>query len=1108
MYAMSRIGLGTSNPTYQLHASGTIAPSNTVYLSDGTSLLPTIAWSNDLDTGIYHLSNHSIGISTGGVNALTINNNKVGINTLNPEFALDVMDTVHVSSNILFGGKTFISSNILFPSSALAVNNPSGSLNGINYTFVSTNLAGNWDGGWWYDFDYNTNLTCDPYTAGIFNGATATSNVDGSNVIRGQMSGITGSSNFILKGYRFENSNASITNLPKKLYLLGSYDNTNWNTIDYYLVNSNVYSTPLGTNITGLDRQVENTSNYRYYRVVFNELLSGNGFTIQEFRWYISSINALYKNGIYYNTSNNMYGINTPLPKYTLDVNGDIASSNMYLSSTGTATTPGYSWTEDSNTGMYRVGEDSIGFSTDGVNRVTINSTGISGNGSGLTSLSADNISSGTLPVARGGTGTNTSTGGGAVVLANDSVLTGNTTAYNLQVDRTLQLISWNFNNDCKINFYSPNTGSNVNAEIWYEDYNNNVGSGFRFRSATRNAVGAPANIWFQHDGRIHCQYLTSYGNIIANGGNLESYSSNVSSVNPIFNAAKRTDGVVHNTITLGTTYGPNATANLRFADNRHLTSDKLSYSSNHLGIGFWNNDDILNVHASRRIGINTTRPTEFLDITGNLKASSNIYSMSCIGISTSNPTEALDIIGNTKISSNLYVINNIGIGLSNPSITLEVNGGVKVRSNVEILGDLTIRGTTTTVDSTTVNITDNIIRLNNGAVFNASLQSGIEINRGTGNSNYYLVYDEISDVLRAGFTGTLSAVATRDDSPPSFSIPYYNFATSNYTAINQFVYSNNNLGIGVTNPIYKLDTNGAIRSTLNNGAGMILESIGHIDISFSNNQSAMAQIGLAYGNTQYSSHASSNDLVIRNMKGKVILQNGSSTSALVINSNNFVGIGTNAPAVRLDVVGTTNSSTGYSSGSATLEANDAQNGNWKITGNAQGSYDGIRFTTADISILAGNAGIKRSGFYNNGVGWALYIDENRNMFCPGDITGFWSDKRLKSNLEEIKDHDHILSSLTGYRFNWNEKGQEILQRSEDDIEVGLIAQDVQSVLPQAVKVNKAGISVDSNEDEQNDYLTINYDKLVPILIEGYKDQKSRIAKLEEEITYLKEKIK
>ena len=58
----------------------------------------------------------------------------------------------------------------------------------------------------------------------------------------------------------------------------------------------------------------------------------------------------------------------------------------------------------------------------------------------------------------------------------------------------------------------------------------------------------------------------------------------------------------------------------------------------------------------------------------------------------------------------------NVGIGTSTPSVSLEVNGSAKVNSNLTVLGNLSVSGTTTTVDSTNVNIADAILRVNNGA--------------------------------------------------------------------------------------------------------------------------------------------------------------------------------------------------------------------------------------------------------------------------------------------------------------------------------------------------------------------------------------------------------
>eukprot|EP00798_Chlamydomonas_sp_ICE-L_P032836 gene32836-biopygen2892 len=85
-------------------------------------------------------------------------------------------------------------------------------------------------------------------------------------------------------------------------------------------------------------------------------------------------------------------------------VHGDVtfdAGVNLFVDGADTAASPGYSWNGDANTGIYKVANDSIGFSCGGVNRCTINSSGISGVGTNLTSLDAANVSSGTLNGAR-----------------------------------------------------------------------------------------------------------------------------------------------------------------------------------------------------------------------------------------------------------------------------------------------------------------------------------------------------------------------------------------------------------------------------------------------------------------------------------------------------------------------------------------------------------------------------------------------------------------------------------------------------------------------------------------------------------------------------------
>lgn len=94
-----------------------------------------------------------------------------------------------------------------------------------------------------------------------------------------------------------------------------------------------------------------------------------------------------------------------------------------------TAAQPSFTWTADLDTGIYHPAADVIGFTAGGAERGRINTTGFSGNGSQLTALNAANISTGTLAVARGGTGVTTSTGSGSNVLSTSPALTGTPTA-------------------------------------------------------------------------------------------------------------------------------------------------------------------------------------------------------------------------------------------------------------------------------------------------------------------------------------------------------------------------------------------------------------------------------------------------------------------------------------------------------------------------------------------------------------------------------------------------------------------------------------------------------------------------------------------------------
>ena len=74
-------------------------------------------------------------------------------------------------------------------------------------------------------------------------------------------------------------------------------------------------------------------------------------------------------------------------------------------------------------------------------------------------------------------------------------------------------------------------------------------------------------------------------------------------------------------------------------------------------------------------------------------------------------------------------------------------------------------------------------------------------------------------------------------------------------------------------------------------------------------------------------------------------------------------------------------------------------------------------------------------------------------LSCTGDITALTSDKRLKKNIEIIEDPLEKLKVLSGFTYDWHvDKCIEAGFVPKDERQIGVFAQDVQSVIPEAVK--------------------------------------------------------
>ncbi len=103
---------------------------------------------------------------------------------------------------------------------------------------------------------------------------------------------------------------------------------------------------------------------------------------------------------------------------------------------------------------------------------------------------------------------------------------------------------------------------------------------------------------------------------------------------------------------------------------------------------------------------------------------------------------------------------------------------------------------------------------------------------------------------------------------------------------------------------------------------------------------------------------------------------------------------------------------------------------------------------------------------------------------ATGDIVAFFSsDERLKENIQPIENALQKVNQISGNTYDWKEGFETI--HSHKGTDVGVIAQEIEEVLPQAVV------------DRETGYKAVNYEKIVPLLIEAIKQLSAKIDSLE-----------
>lgn len=107
-------------------------------------------------------------------------------------------------------------------------------------------------------------------------------------------------------------------------------------------------------------------------------------------------------------------------------------------------------------------------------------------------------------------------------------------------------------------------------------------------------------------------------------------------------------------------------------------------------------------------------------------------------------------------------------------------------------------------------------------------------------------------------------------------------------------------------------------------------------------------------------------------------------------------------------------------------------------------------------------------GFLTQVGGWGAYCDDSGNWTAVGNVTAY-SDERLKSDIVTIPDALAKVCELRGVNYTKDGKAS-----------TGVIAQEVQKVIPEVVQQNA-------------EYLSVAYGNLVGVLIEALKELKAEV---------------
>lgn len=470
--------------------------------------------------------------------------------------------------------------------------------------------------------------------------------------------------------------------------------------------------------------------------------------------------------------------------------------------------------------------------------------------------------------------------------------------------------------------------------------------------------------------------------------------------------------------------------------------------------------------------------------------------------------------------SNNIFAANLSGI-VSSSAITYD-GDNISVAGNTVVVGNLTVQGTTTSVDSTTVNIGDNQIVLNSDETGTPTQNGGLEIERGT-STNASIIWNETNDYWMSGLLGAeerivIGAGNTDITTLGTIATGVWQGTAITHDYIGLDAIDGTNIGDNAINSEHYVDASidlahlaadsvdgtkiadNSINSEHYVDASIDTEHIGDDQVTYDKIQNVSATNRILGRDS--SGAGAIEEITPANLRTMINVEDGATADQTSTEIRAMFSGGDNV-TITNGVIAATDTNTQNDAAAIRTLIGSGNNGHVPTIGSAgeflkhDGTFGTPSYTTNTDTQLS-TADVR--GKFSEGTGVTISSGEISigqavgtsddvtfgTVSATGDITAYASsDERLKDNIQNIENPIEKVQSLKGVTWDWNDNASDV-QHSLPN--VGVIAQDVEKVLPQLVRDNDGG------------YKAVDYGKLVGLLIEAVKDQQSQIDELKSKL--------